>query len=368
MNGATENGVIAKSQRDSSRELKTQNGSNKVPGVEKSEITNTSKTCDTLPEIDSQGLEASKANNESASWLNWFSKSEIAKKKESNPGQQGGDAISADKDRPNDTISEALEDAPTSTKQRRNSEPNPASPNVQQEEAPRSWLTLWGNASTQTKSSSSASAFGVASNSLSDSNRAISEDGKSIVADLGPLSTSQPSQQSKNSPKPSYGWAFWSRDHSKSDDEKTPARSEVGELAPAGSSSQSKPESAVVDEPRGLSSKVGKRQRPQSLEVAEEPKKPRGTGDDAQKHSKPEIIPLAPRDKPIVGASSKEKRMPENLLLPSFRGTYSAVERPSLIQQISRLLQMSSSSQPRHVNVVQNPPCVKRALAIVSSA
>lgn len=370
-NSAAKNGKEYKNQIGPFREQEIQSGFKMALKAEKSEDAipkNTSKNRDTRPESKNQVSEVPKIANESASWLNWFSKSEIATDDETSIAQPDGDTSSASKNRSKSSISEALQDAPTSPKQRRNSEPSPISPNVLQEEAPRSWLSLWGNTSTQTKSSSSASAIGIASNPQTDSSGTGSQTGKVDDAKPGAVSTSQPPQQPIDSIKSSYGWAFWSRSQPKSDDEKTRPGSVVGELALAGSSSQSKLESAVVDEARGVPNKVSKRQRPQSLEGAEDPKRPRASGNGAKNDSIPEAVPLAPEIKPKVDAGSKAKRIPDNLLLPSFRNTYRSVGRPSLIQQISSLLQLSSPSEPTHVDIVQNPPRVRRALAIVSLA
>ena len=367
MNGAAEKGKSPSNERDPAQEHNIKNGFSTVSEAGKSEdaAPNISKTRITQPEPRDRASEVPKATNESASWLNWFSKSEIATEDETSMAHRDDDASSVDKNRPQSHILETPQDAPTLPKQRRNSDPSPVAPNAQQEEAPRSWLSLWGNASTQTNSSSSASAVGLACNPQSESNGTESQNGQLFDADLGPVSLSQRSQQSGDGTKSSYGWAFWSKDQPKGDEGKTQPGNEFGELALAGSSSQSKPETAVLDEARGIPNKVGKRQKPQSLEIANDSKKPQGIGDDAQKKTKPQVIPLAPKITSKVDAIAKAKRMPENLLLPSFRNTYTTVERPSLIQQISRFLQISSSSKPKHVNIVQNPPRIKRALAIV---
>lgn len=368
--GAPKDGKASKNERDPLQEQRLQNHSHTAPEAEKFEDAtppNTSKSRDTRPESRNQISEVPKAVNESASWLNWFSKPEIATWDETGITQPDGDASSTGKDRPQSTIAEALQGGSTHHEQRQSPDPNPISPILQQGEVPRSWLSLWGNASKQTKSSPCASAIGVASYPQNDSDGTGSQTGK--VSDVlpDPVSTSQPSQQSMDGGKPSYGWAFWSRDQPQSDDEKTRSGIEVGGISPAGSS-KSEPQTAIVDEARGVLNKVGKRQRPQSLEVGEDPKKPRSTENNAKKDSKPEAVHLAPPIKPKVDASSKAKRIAENLILPSFRSTYSTVGRPSLMQQISMLLQLGTRSEPKHVDIVQSPPRVKRALAIVSLA
>ena len=368
ISGSAENGATPKRERDPSPNVKVHNDFKKVPEADTSEDptpTKPSKDRESRPELDAQACEVPKATNESVGWLNWFSKSEIAKEEERSLAGPEGEVGSVDQNRPQADVTEALQDT---AKQRRNSEPTPASQSGRQEEAPRSWLRLWGNTSSQVKSSSSASALGRASNPQRDSNGTESQNGKLVDSGFDSMSTPQPSQQPIDSTRSSYGWAFWSRDQEKPGDEKRNPGSEVGELALAGSSSQSKPEGAVVDYAKGLPNKIGRRQRPQSLEIAVGPKMPHGTEDDAKRDPKLEITDLASVSKPHVDADSKAKRIPENLLLPSFRSTYSTVERPSLIQQLTRLLQMSSSSESKHLNIIHSQPRIKRALAIVSLA
>jgi hypothetical protein len=182
-----------------------------------------------------------------------------------------------------------------------------------------------------------------------------------------PVSTPRPPPETADDVK-SYGWAFWSRDQARGDKGKKPSESNVGELAQVGAPSQSKPENAVVDEARGVPNKVGKRQRPQSLDAPEDPKKSRGASDDIKKATASDGAAVAVNAKPTVDAESKAKRMPENLLLPAFKRTYQIAGRPGFIQQLGRMLQLASQSDPKHVDLVRNPPQIKRALAIVSMA
>ena len=368
MNSAAENGETPKCERVSSRERKTEIGFASVPEAAKHEDaapTKTHKSRDARSVTSKhQAPDVPKATNESASWLHWFSKSEVAI--EGDPSNADGDAINVIKSGPQSIISEAHQYAPASPERRRNSEPSPTTPSVQQEEAPRSWLSLWGNAITQTKSSSSASALALASSLPIESNESESQPGKVSDAGFGSVSNPDLSKQPEDSTKSSYGWAFWSRDQRKSGNDKTRPGNGLGELALAGSPSQSKLESAQSAEARGLPSKVDKRQRPQSLEAPGGVKEPKDIGDNVPKAQVAESMSLAQKVTPKGDVEPREKRTPSNLLLPSFRNTYSTVERPSFIQHVSRLLQMRSFSEPTHVNIVQNPPRVNRALAIVS--
>ena len=358
MNGAAENGNTLKGERNSSRERKTQTEFASVPGTAKSEDaapTNTHKSSDVRAVTRNQASYLPKATNESVSWLHWFSKSEVIREDE--PRNADGEAMNVIRSGPQSNGPEAHRYASTSPERRRKSEPNPMTPSVQQEEAPRSWFSLWDNASTQTKSSSSASALALASNPPIKSNATESQPNKVLDAGLGSASNPELSKQPADSTKSSYGWAFWSGDPRKSDNDMTRPKNELGELAHAGLLSPLKLESAQLDEAKGLPSKVAKGERPQSLEAPDGVKKPHDIGHNDQKDPKPA---------PKVDAGPRDKRAPDNLLLPHFRRTYSTVKTPSLIQQVSRLLQMRSFSEPTHVNIVQNPRRVKRALAIVS--
>ena len=366
---AANNGITFTDEIDRSKEQEIRNASNTTLEAEKSRDAipeDASNTHETRPESHNLVSEVPKAVNESASWLNWFSRPEIAIEGETGIAQSDGNATGTSKDPPQCTAPDIIQSAPNAPKQRRNSDPNPVSPNIPQQEVPRSWLSLWGNASRQTKGSSSASATGLASNPQNDLLDTECQAGKLDDGISDTVSTSQPPQKPADGPKSSYGWAFWSKDQPKSDDEKTSSVSEIGELALAGSSSQCKPKTATVDEAKGVPKKAGNRQRLQSLEADGNPNKTQGSRDDAKKDCKREAVPLAPDIKPKTDNNSNVKHIPENLLLPSFRSTYRVVGKPSLIQQISKLLQLSSPSEPNHVAIVQNPPRVKRALAIVS--
>ena len=368
---AANNETTSTHKRNRPKEQEIQNASLTTLDAEKSRDAvpeDASITHETRPESQNQASEVPRTVNESARWLNWFSRPEIATADEAGIMQPDDNATGANKDPLQCTVPDALQTAPDSSKQRRNSDPNPVFPNTTQQEVPRSWLSLWGNASRQTKGSSSASATGLASNPQNDTLDTERQAGKVVDVIHDNVSTPQPPQEPGDGSKSSYGWAFWSKNQPKSNDEKTSSGSDIGELALAGSSLQCKPKTATVDEAKGAPKKTGNRQRLQSLDADEDPHNTRGSRDDAKKDCKREAVPFAPDIKPKTDNNPNVKHIQENLLLPSFRGTYRTVGKPSLIQQISKLLQLSSTSEPSHVAIVQNPPRVKRALAIVSLA
>lgn len=318
-----------------------------------------------LSDTKSKLLEDTKPYNESASWLAWFSKTESAKAQDTvDPKIDVERELShMGKDRPHSTISEAHNDAPTPTLQRRNSEPNPISPVVQRDEQTRSWLGLWGNVATQKKSTSSANATGIATTDSHGPKELAAQHKQPEVAMNFSIATPQPPPEPAE-PAKTYGWAFWSKDDANNSLGQRRSGNKFGELALAGSPSQSKPENAIVDASRGIPNKVGKRQRPQSLETTEETSRPQTGKDDTAKDSKTGIVNLEHQAKSSADAGIKTKLEPKNLLLPSFRRTYRTAARPGIIQQLTRLFRFGPVSDPKHVELVLSPPRIKKALAI----
>ena len=312
-------------------------------------------------------LDDARATVDSVSWLNWFSRAENATGDDTvRPDLGINDEQMSDmkKDRPKSTVLQASNDTPTPPIPRRNSEPFPASPRAQEKPPTRSWLGLWGNATTQTATPSAESTAEIAKPTSEGLEQEQEQSQQQKLVEPHPVDSSQPPAVSSGHQR-SYGWAFWSRDQSKTDDGKQNSGTNVGELALAGSSSQSKPENAVIDEVRGVPNKVGKRQRPQSLGSPEERKKTPNANVDAKKDAVPEPASAPPKSKPVADAGSKAKRIPQNLVLPRFKHTYQTVVKPGIIQQLSRLLHLGPQSGSKHVDIIPNPPHIRRALAIV---
>ena len=368
-NGAAKEGQGPAAEGVLQSDINSENGPKLVSREEKAETSTPPQRPQVVdggdPESKDKPPDDTKATTESASWLNWFSRAENAKGDDTIPpslGSNNEQTSNTNKDRPQSTMLQSSNDITTPAIPRRNSEPSPASPQAQEKPPTRSWLGLWGNATTQTIVTRSESATGAAKTILDSSEQEQSQDQKLVEPD--PVTAPLPPAESLGAQR-SYGWAFWSRDQSKSDDEKQSPSSNVGELALAGSSSQSKPENAVIDEARGVPSKVGKRQRPQSLDLPEEHKKPRNASVGVKKDVAPEPATAPPKAKPATNAGSKTKRLPDNLVLPPFKGTYQTAAKRGVIQQLSRLLHLGPQAGPKHVDIVPNPPHIKRALAIV---
>ena len=371
-NGAAKEGQGPATEEELQSDTKRGTGGKLVSREEKAEIS----TPLGIPHVEDGADQESKvkppddikATTDSASWLSWFSRAENAKGDDTTRpslGDNNEQTSNTRKDRPQSTMLQASNDTPAPPIPRRNSEPSPASSQAQENPPTRSWLGLWGNATTQTAVTSAESATGAAKTTVD--SLELEQPQKQKLVEPHTVDTPQPPAVSSTAQR-SYGWAFWSRDQSKSDDGKESPRNNVGELALAGSSSQSRPEDAVIDEARGVPNKVGKRQRPQSLDLPEENKKPRNASVDVKKDAALESAAAPPKGKPAADAGSKAKRMPDNLVLPPFKRTYQTVVMPGVIQQLSRLLHLGPQSGPKHVDIIQNPPHIKRALAIVRTS
>jgi hypothetical protein len=102
---------------------------------------------------------------------------------------------------------------------------------------------------------------------------------------------------------------------------------------------------------RESSSKSNKRARPQSMEV------------DGATPGLPNT-PKAEAKKSTPKTPTAAKALPPNLVLPSFNGTYTLKDNPSIIKQIAQLLLRTQQPAAKHVYLTKEPPKIKKAIAI----
>lgn len=180
--------------------------------------------------------------------------------------------------------------------------------------------------------------------------------------------------------KPTAGstWAFWSKDTPKSPGQ--PKRTtEQGELAVMGDGSETHPkranstdmgrdQSPKPEPPREAPGKIKqikdkvskkKRSRPQSMDIDPIPSRPQTPQSDAAS-----VKADSPSKAKAKTPTTATKPTPPNLLLPSFKGTYKMKENPSILRQIASLLLRTQQKSTKHVFLSQDPPKVKKALAI----
>ena len=310
--------------------------------------------------------ESSRSNRDSTSWLTWFSKVDGMKDQSQAAIVSKADTESGDrkkKDNVPTTLIQTSRETQHSSTQRRNSDPSPVSSVTTQEQPSRTWLSLWGTATPTAQKAQSASASVINTSESTDSKHPLEEALKPDGIESEVPTAPDPAPQSSDTGK-SVGWAFWSKSQPTGDGEKKNIESNTGELASAGSTSQSKPEAAVVDETKGVPKKIERKRRPQSLDASCAIQNSENTDDVPKKDSSIDLEAVTPKSKSVAEKSLKAKRVPENLLLPAFKRTYSTIGRPSFVQQLSRLLQLGSPQDMKHVAIAQNPHRIKKALAI----
>ena len=281
-----------------------------------------------------------KANSHAPLWRAWFSRHEES----SMPEPQPLETTSA--------VKESITDRVETPIQRRVSNPELATKAADQAIISRPWLGFWGTAR-QIKLEPIDAAVSVATTDGSRPKNSSGSNTPKTVTD-NPKSGNQPTSTAR-----SPGWAFWSRDAPKTS-ESNATDSEIGEMALAGSPSQSHPEFAILDQASGV---LGK--RPRCVESAGKNGTPQSQRQKIQKEVSRERKDKATSDRPIE-SKPPENNCTKNLLLPQIMATYRPVERLSLIQSLSRLWYHNKSSAVGSVELLNNPHRIKRALTIVS--
>ncbi|MCJ1417634.1 hypothetical protein MMC32_003978 [Xylographa parallela] len=267
-------------------------------------------------------------------WLGWFSKTEAAIKPHGEPNVEPVPPMIV----------------PDSGR-RRNSDPV-LSNIVSDTRPPKSWLGIWGNTGGN---------VGKASRpNMADNDLAVPT--KTKVEDVA----SKPEGSVGNADAMgSSGWAFWSRGNTSSANLESPLCYNVGELAVAGTKSQSELESAVISVNKKMPAGTGKpskQERPQSLEAPEDICPTTKSTTDSTGN---QAVALQTPDKSIATKLPFDAQAnPNNLILPSVKQTYRHEDTPGLLEQIRNYLYATKATTPRHVSLLKEPPRIKKALAI----
>ena len=318
-------------------------------------------------------------------WMGWFARNEAKRKAQedisdtnSGPTLKTGDEA---KDKGENAAEEPKESRkPESPSQRRNSDPAPQLPAIQrlanEPQNRSSWLGMWSSgkakpdnttspldpSETKKKNPSIRSTESLPLPTSKEAERAARKADKEELTLLQKNVKQDTAEASSGS-----SWAFWSRSPD------TTNKEVVGQLAVAGSSSQSKPEDAVVGTegiPKAAAATaptaLGKRGRPATVEPkdAEEKKvKPSSKATVTDPSGNFAVGALA-ADKSSEKRPSSRKDSTDNLLLPLFKQTYPSIpEGWTLLQQIGRLF-YGRPPPARHPSLIKDPPRIKNALAI----
>lgn len=197
-----------------------------------------------------------------------------------------------------------------------------------------SWFGLWATAAPSTAGSSKKQT----------APKTDENDPDTVMTDAPEKPATEPASGSS--------WAFWSVESSKKTSKPSEATKDIGELAVTGEASQNKPEPAkAIEIKEDKKTKSNKRGRPVSTEYVDE--------------SANGIQPQTPPTKSTPSQSpAPAKVVPTNLLMPSVKSTYSLMENPSILQQLTRLLLRAQQKPVKHVYLSKDRPKIKKALAI----
>jgi hypothetical protein len=253
----------------------------------------------------------------------------------------------------------------------------------------RSWLQMWSGSDTITKS---ATPFitGGGDPIPAPATPAMPIQASKLKADAGTAATSQASSMETAPPQlpgdntKSAAWVFWSRAQKNNSSTSSVDQPHVGEIAISDTPSAGRPKRASFsvlsssDAPKNTpskdASKPTNKSRPKSSPVATE----NATTAEVSKQDKKDMeaskvesskataTAKSPTDAKALhtAAASLSQKASTAQLLPSFSDTFAPQRSPTLLEQIGRFLNYTKTTEPKHLNVVKDPPRIRKALAI----
>lgn len=338
------------------------------PGTKTNQDTKFKSSHDSTGDVNDKSISAGKPADTSSGWLSWFSSQVNPVPQQVDPEQSipikdnGGNGLVY----PTREISLSPKIEELSPNQKGNSEPDVLAKGSESASQARSWLGFWGSNSALPAEESKIEATAEAPGETFQDEAEAKAKGvvKFTVQDSKPPSSLSETQAGPSQVPRSTGWAFWSRENANS--ETSGSNHDVGRLAVADSPSQSQPESAVVNEAKGIPRKIGKVEKSKLQEIAEDKTTSRVSKGEIEEARKADAASPEFTSKPT--ARKQAKNVPSNLILPSFRRTYREIDKPSLFQQVGRLLQYNRIPDTRRVGIRHDPPRINKAIAIVSHA
>ena len=256
----------------------------------------------------------------------------------------------------------------------------------------RSWLQMWGGTDTLNKSAPP-SITGGEDSSHTHATPAMPIQASKLKADAGTTATSQASSMETAPPQlpgdstKSAAWVFWSRAQKNNSSTSSVDQPHVGEIAISDTPSAGKPKRASFSVPSSSdgpqkttgkdiskSAKTINQSKSKSSQLTMEDAKPAEVSKRDKKvmeTSKIESTNATATTKPPAdakslntAATSLSKKTSSSKLLPSFADTFAQQRRPTLLEQLGRLLNYTKPTEPKHLNVVSDPPRIRNALAI----
>ncbi|GAB7345653.1 hypothetical protein MBLNU457_3943t1 [Dothideomycetes sp. NU457] len=335
----------------------------------------------------SETSSSSKHNRNSSSWTGWWSRpddyppseagrSNAAKADEAkgtprpgSPTESGPEFFTANKLRPTNTEGNTNDQL----------QPNMQQSNQRQSSA-RSWFGLW--SASQNETADEAEPLPTQEPDLSSVAGQAPDTGRETVEPKSTLDARERADSDENRPR-SSGWAFWSKDKPTDESARTVGtQKHLGELAVADTPSQSHPTAAQFNESneRDPQGKIAHRQ-PLNKDGKPLPKTIKTGSALATNAETPSASLPGTPDKSgkaeaaakVGNTATKPLKTPQtrpNLILPTFRDTYSPAYIPSYWERFGQYIASSlriidaTPTTANHVAISPEKPKVKNAVAI----
>lgn len=295
---------------------------------------------------------ANEQSNQTSSWLGWLSRAPGTARPTTKSGEiekPGTEATTEGKE-PSEELapSELPENGSLAPEPSENITPSPSAAQK------RSWIQMWGGISTTRRSNDEHKKGANQERDPAPEN--TNEPTVETTAEQSDLNSTAPDNSVELNPTDasrSSIWGFWYRDKSK--DQVQPGGKEtINEPKASGSKEASVDENLKGPQPQSTPTKTGNRTLPSGTESDAPPVDPNFSN-----------TPPNAKVKTAEATASKQlQKVLPNQLLPSFKDTFPLQERPSLLQQLGRLIHYTKEPGHKHVCLVPDPPHVKKAVAI----
>lgn len=290
-------------------------------------------SADVLNAEDKQGL-AEGANGTASGWMGWFARPADCQSQNPSTLQQNPTTKDVQFSKTGIRFGLNHEGSPSQneTSERRSSMPIPVAKIAGRDQAPRSWLALWGTAAAHSPDiQSEVSADGVTRiqdlNPVQDQIDLEGNVGSATMASNVPesLNPDQLVEAGKSS-----GWAFWSRNHSAKNATGDSLRLTKADVTVAPAQDMSKHTAMDETKETGNYRKRGEFQPMESSKSANVPSTAESAGNTKVLDSDASSVTMVNATK-----ATRLKQEAINLLLPSFEDTYRLVPRPGMLQQVN---------------------------------
>ena len=180
------------------------------------------------------------------------------------------------------------------------------------------------------------------------------------------LASSMPPSFIQSSDHPvSTRWSYWL--FQKSRNAELTAKGDTQTQPRIESPTQSLIRDEEFEDPSVTSHKTQKGEMLQSIEAADNAKPLDSSKAPIEEARNSESLTVSNKNKSVRSSNISSRQEHPDLVLPSFKHTFRALDKPSIFQQLGRLLRYNRQPNTKHVEPLQVPLRIKSALAIVSS-